>query len=113
MRRREFITLLSGVVTLCPFAVRAQQRFKIGLLDTGIGEYFTVPFMQRFEQLGYVEGKNLVVERRFAEGNRERLSEFAADLVRQKVDVIVTMGTPAGLAAEQATSSIPIGIFAS
>jgi putative tryptophan/tyrosine transport system substrate-binding protein len=109
MRRREFITLLGGVAAVaCPLAARAQQRFKVGLLDTGIGEYFTVPFMQRLEQLGYVEGKNLVVERRFAEGDREQLREFAADLVRQKVDVIVTMGTPAGLAAEQATSTIPI-----
>jgi putative ABC transport system substrate-binding protein len=92
----------------CPLAARAQQHFKIGLLDTGIGDYFTVPFMQRLEQLGYAEGKNLVVERRFAEGDKERLKEFAADLVRQKVDVIVTMGTPAGLAAEQATTTIPI-----
>lgn len=91
-----------------PLTAKAQQHFKIGLLDTGIGEYFTVPFMQRLEQLGYVEGKNLVVERRFAEGDRGRLREFAADLVQQKVDIIVTMGTPAGLAAEQATSTIPI-----
>src|SRR5580704_3097681 len=95
MRRRVFITLLSAVVVLCPFAARAQQHFKIGLLDSGIAENFTVPFMQRLEQLGYVEGKNLVVERRFAEGDRGRLREFAADLVQQKVDVIVTMGTPA------------------
>jgi hypothetical protein len=63
MKRREFVALLSGAVVICPFAARAQQHFKIGLLDTGIGEYFTVPFMKRLEQLGYVEGKNLVVER--------------------------------------------------
>jgi hypothetical protein len=62
MRRREFFALLSGAVVICPFAVRAQQHFKIGLLNSGIGENFTVPFMQKFEQLGYVE----VVERRFA-----------------------------------------------
>jgi putative ABC transport system substrate-binding protein len=108
MKRREFIAFLGGMAAVMPLAARAQQHFKIGLLDTGVGEFFTVPFMQRLEQLGYVEGRNLVVERRFAEGDKERLKEFAADLVRQKVDVIVTMGTPAGLAAEQATSTIPI-----
>lgn len=109
MRRREFITFLGGAVAVaCPLVAKAEQHFKVGLLDTGIGDYFTVPFMQRLEQLGYVEGKNLVVERRFAEGDRGRLKEFAADPVQQKVDVIVTMGTPAGLAAEQATSTIPI-----
>ena len=108
MRRREFITLLSGVVMLCPLTAGAQQHFKIGLLDTGVGDFFTVPFTQRLERLGYVEGKNLVVERRFAEGDTGRLREFAADLVRRRVDVIVTIGTPAGLAAEQATSTIPI-----
>jgi putative tryptophan/tyrosine transport system substrate-binding protein len=108
MRRREFIAFLGGLAVAYPLAARAQQHFKIGLLDTGIGEYFTVPFMQRLEQLGYMEGKNLVVERRFAGGDRERLKEFAADLVRRQVDVIVTMGTPAGFAAKQATSTIPI-----
>src|SRR5580693_92868 len=107
MRRRDFIRFLGGVVAVAsPLTAKAQQHFKIGLLDSGIAENFTVPFMQRLEQLGYVEGKNLVVERRFAEGDRGRLREFAADLVQQKVDVIVTMGTPAGLAAEQATSTI-------
>lgn len=64
--------------------------------------------MGKLEELGYQEGKNIVVERKFAEGNAERLKEFAADLVRQHVDVIVTIGTPAGFAAKQATSTIPI-----
>jgi putative tryptophan/tyrosine transport system substrate-binding protein len=108
MRRREFIALLGGMAAACPFAAMAQQRFKIGLLDSGVGAYFVMPFMQKLEQLGYVEGKNLTVERRFAAGDGEKLREFAADLVRAQVDVIVTMGTPAGLAAKQATSTIPI-----
>jgi putative tryptophan/tyrosine transport system substrate-binding protein len=62
----------------------------------------------KLEELGYWEGKNLIVERRFAEGNIKRLNDFAAELVRQQVDVIVTVGTPAGFAAKQATSTIPI-----
>jgi putative tryptophan/tyrosine transport system substrate-binding protein len=75
MRRRDFIRFLGGVVAVAsPLTAKAQQHFKIGLLDSGIAENFTVPFMQRLEQLGYVEGKNLVVERRFAEGDRGRLT---------------------------------------
>jgi putative tryptophan/tyrosine transport system substrate-binding protein len=105
-RRREFIAFVSGA-TLWLVVVHAQQRFKIGMFDTGIGAFFTVPFMSKLEELGFVEGKNLVVERRSAEGDNERLKEFAADLVRQRVDVIVTAGTPAGFAAERATSTIP------
>src|SRR5262249_28714277 len=107
MRRREFIALLGGAATW-PLAARAQQRFKIGLLDTGLGAAFTVPFTRKLVELGYVEGKNVVIERRTAEGNAARLKEFAADLVGQQVDVIVTAGTPAGVAAKQATSVIPI-----
>jgi putative ABC transport system substrate-binding protein len=107
MRRRKFIALVSGAA-VWPVAVHAQQHFKIGLLDTGIGAYFTVPFIRKLEELGYVEGKNVVIERKNAEGNTERLKLFAADLVQQQVNVIVTIGTPAGLAAKQATSTIPI-----
>jgi putative tryptophan/tyrosine transport system substrate-binding protein len=107
MRRREFIVLVSGVA-LWPAAVRAQHPFKIGLLDTGIGEYFTVPFKRKLEELGYVEGKNVAIENKNAEGSTERLKEFAAAFVQQQVDVIVTIGTPAGFAAKQFTSSIPI-----
>jgi putative ABC transport system substrate-binding protein len=106
--RRDFITLVSGAAAAWPVAARAQQRFRIGLLNTGAGTFFIAPFMRKMEELGYLEGKNIVVERKFAEGNSERLKEFAADLVRQHVDVIVTIGTPAGFAAKQATSTIPI-----
>ncbi len=109
MRRRKFLTLLGGAVVAWPFAARAQQRFKLGLLETGgDSSFFTVPFMRKLEEMGYVEGKNLVIERRPAEGNTARLKDFATDLVQQHVDVIVTIGTPAGFAAKQATSTIPI-----
>ena len=64
--------------------------------------------MRKLVELGYVEGKNVVIERKSAEGNAELLPDLAADLVRQQVDVIVTAGTPAGFAAKKATSTIPI-----
>ena len=108
MRRREFITLLGGAAALWPVAARAQKRFKIGLLDTGLGAAFAVPFMRKLVELGYVEGRNVVIERKSAEGNTELLKDLAADLVRQQVDVIVTAGTPAAFAAKKATSTIPI-----
>src|SRR5262245_42557639 len=108
MRRREFITLLGGSAALWSLAARAQKPFKIGLLDTGLGEYFSVPFMRKLGELGYVEGRNVVIERKSAGGNVALLTDLAADLVRQQVDVIVTAGTPAGFAARKATSTIPI-----
>src|ERR1700682_6270079 len=107
MRRRAFIAALGGAAGL-PLVARAQQRFKIGLLNTGASTFFIAPFIGKLGELGYLEGRNLVIERKFGEGNSERLKEFAADLVRQHVDVIVTIGTPAGFAAKQATSTIPI-----
>jgi len=108
MRRREFIALLSGAAATWPLASRAQKPFKIGLLDTGLGADFAVPFMQKLAELGYVEGRNVVIERKSAGGNTALLTDLAADLVRQQVDVIVTAGTPAGFAAKKATSTIPI-----
>src|SRR6478752_10043529 len=108
MKRREFITLLGGSVALWPLTAHAQKVFKIGLLDTGLGANFAVPFVGKLVELGYVEGKNVVIERRSAEGNAALLNGFAADLVRQQVDIIVTAGTPAGFAAEKATRTIPI-----
>ena len=60
MRRREFITLLGGTAATWPLTARAQQRFKIGLLDTGLGAAFAVPFMHKLVELGYVEGRNVV-----------------------------------------------------
>jgi putative tryptophan/tyrosine transport system substrate-binding protein len=113
MRRREFIALVGSTATTWPLTVRAQRLVKIGLLNTGgqtsgDSTFFNQPFMRKLEELGYWEGKNLIVERRFAEGDTKRLDDFAAELVRQQVDVIVTVGTPAGFAAKKATSTIPI-----
>lgn len=108
MKRREFLTLIGTTAAAWPLVARAQQRFKIGLLDTGLGATFAEPFMRKLVELGYVEGKNLVLERKSAEGKVERLNDLAAELVRQQVDVLVTAGTPAGFAAKKATSTIPI-----
>jgi putative tryptophan/tyrosine transport system substrate-binding protein len=107
VHRRQFIALL-GLGTVWPLAARAQQQFRIGVLNTGASTFFIGPFKQKLEELGYAEGKNLIIERKFAEGSSERLKEFAQDFVREHVDVIVTIGTPAGFAAIRATSTIPI-----
>lgn len=107
VHRRQFIALL-GLGTVWPLAARAQQQFRIGVLNTGASTFFIGPFKQKLEELGYAEGKNLIIERKFAEGSSERLKEFAQDFVRERVDVIVTIGTPAGFAAIRATSTIPI-----
>lgn len=106
------MALLGSAAVLLPLAARAQRRFKIGVLDTGLGASFSVPFMRRLEQLGYVEGKNVVIERRSADGKPELLNDLAEELVRAQVDVIVTAGTPAGFAAKKATSTIPIVLAA-
>ena len=116
MRRRQVITLLGGAAAAWPLAVRAQQTraATIGLLGTGSAaaqSQWTAAFVQRMRELGWVEGRNLAIEYRWAEGRTERLNELANDLVRLKVDVIVTHNTPGPLAAKQATSTIPI-VFA-
>jgi putative ABC transport system substrate-binding protein len=108
MQTRTWIALLGVIAAVWPLAASAQQSFRIGLLNSGASTFFIDPFVGKLQELGYREGKNIVIERKFAEGNRERLKEFAADLVRQHVDVIVTIGTPAGFAAKQATGTIPI-----
>ncbi len=109
--RRSFLTAL-GIATaaslLRPLTARAQAPYKIGLLDTGIGASFTNALMRKLGELGYAEGKNVVLVRKVAEGDIGRLNDLAAELVAQRVDVIVTAGTPAGFAAKQATSTIPI-----
>jgi putative ABC transport system substrate-binding protein len=115
VKRREFITLLGGAAAW-PLAARAQQAnaATIGLLGTGTAaaqSQWTTAFVQRMRELGWVEGRNLAIEYRWAEGRTERLAELANDLVRLKVDVIVTHNTPGPLAAKQATSTIPI-VFA-
>jgi putative ABC transport system substrate-binding protein len=112
MRRREFITLLGGAAAW-PLAARAQQAErprKIGYLvftSAFLHARYSQAFQAGLRNLGYVEGKNFVIEFRFAEGNNDRLSDLAAELVRHNVDIIVTYG-PAVPAVQQATSTIPI-----
>jgi putative tryptophan/tyrosine transport system substrate-binding protein len=116
MKRRQFITLFGGAALGWPLPARAQQAkgATIGLLGTGSAaaqSQWTAAFVQRMRELGWVDGRNLAIEYRWAEGRTERLSEFARELVRLKVDVILTHNTPGPLAAKQATSTIPI-VFA-
>jgi putative ABC transport system substrate-binding protein len=112
MKRRAFITLLGGAAATWPFAARAQQPVMptIGALvigNTDPEEFWRV-FRQGLRDLGYVEGQNIRFEFRSAEGQANRLPELAAELVRLKVDVIVTWFTPPTQAAKQATRQIPI-----
>jgi len=116
MKRREFITLLGGAVATWPLAARAQQPGKlptIGFLGSSTPSTFgpwVAAFMERLRELGWAEGRTIAIEYRWAEGHSERFAEIAAELVRLKVDVIVTTGTSV-LAAKQATAVIPI-VFA-
>jgi putative ABC transport system substrate-binding protein len=116
MKRREFITLLGGAAAW-PAAARAQQASKlptIGFLGAstpfGAWSQWTAAFVQRLRELGWVEGRNIAIDYRWAEGRRERFAEIAAEFVRLKVDVIVTVGS-AVAATKQVTSTIPI-VFA-
>jgi len=112
MRRRKFIALLGGAAAMRALAAQAQQPKMptIGALVIGNinPEQFWREFRQGLRDLGYVEGQNIRFEFRSAEGHLERLPELAAELVRLKVDIIVTWFTPTALAAKQATDKIPI-----
>jgi len=119
MKRRAFITLLGGAAAAAsPLAARAQQAGKlptIGFLgaDPSIESKRVAAFVQRLRELGWIDGRNLAIEYRWAEGRNERYAENAAELVRLKVDVIVTVATVPTLAAKQATAVIPIVFAAS
>src|SRR5439155_1740612 len=112
MRRREFITALGAAAAL-PIVARAQQAGKvIGVLSPGPS--VSAPsisldaFYQKLHELGYSEGQNIAIERRYGDWNFDRLSEQAAQLVRLRVDVIVAFSTTAARAVKQATNTIPI-----
>src|SRR5262245_33913332 len=117
IRRREFVFTLGGAAAAWPLAVRAQQAAKlpiVGFLSPttpATESQWYAAFVQRLRELGWIEGRTIAIEYRFAEGRTERFAEIAAEFVRLKVDVIVTSGTPPVLAAKQATSVIPI-VFA-
>jgi putative tryptophan/tyrosine transport system substrate-binding protein len=114
MKRREFITLLGGAALAQPLAARAQQVGKLptigflGPLSQSAMSPWTAAFVQRLRELGWLEGRTVAIEYRWGEGRDERFVEIAAEFVRLKVDVIVTGGTAAVIAAKQATSVIPI-----
>ena len=116
MKRRAFITLLGGAAAW-PVAARAQQPGKlprVGLLvaTTLLVESPRVAsFVQRLRELGWIEGRTVAIEIRYADGRTERFVEIAAEFVRLKVDVIVTQGTASVIAARQAAAVIPI-VFA-
>jgi putative ABC transport system substrate-binding protein len=113
MKRREFITLIGGGAVVWPLAAHAQQPGKrptIGFLGTTTAAAWgpwTAAFVQRLRELGWIDGRNLAIEYRWAEARSENFAEIAAEFVRLKVDVIIAGGS-AAIAAKQATSVVPI-----
>src|SRR5262249_50240937 len=112
VKRREFIMLIGGAAVARPIAARAQQPAKrpmVGFLgdSTPLAESErSAAFARRLHDLGWIEGRTIAIEYRWADGRSERLAEIAAEFARLKVDIIVTGGTPAVMAAKQAA---PIG----
>jgi putative ABC transport system substrate-binding protein len=116
MKRREFITLLGGAAAAWPLMARAQQTAKLptigflGASSASAQAQWTAAFLQRLRELGWIEGRTIAIEYRWAEGRNDRFAEFATEFVGLKVDVIVTDGG-AAVAAKKVTSVIPI-VFA-
>ena len=117
MKRREFITLLGGAAATWPLPARAQQGGRLpiiaflGASDAAFYRLLLPAFVQRLGELGFVDGRTMTLATGFAEGSIERATEIAAELVRLKVDIIVTHGDAQVLAAKRATAAIPI-VFA-
>jgi ABC-type uncharacterized transport system substrate-binding protein len=117
MNRRDLIAFLAGAAAAWPLAARAQQAakiFRIGFLGATSASSWASrveAFRLGLRDLGYVEGKNILIEFRWAEEKYDQLPALAAELVRQKVDVLVSFGTPGTLAAKRATTAIPIVIL--
>jgi putative tryptophan/tyrosine transport system substrate-binding protein len=118
MRRRDFITLLGGAAAAWPLAARAQQTAMpvIGYISSasaGEPSTYLAPFRQGLGQVGYVEGRNLAIEFRFAEHQNERLPVLVADLARRQVNVIFAAGSQEAAASHAATKTVPIVFFGS
>jgi putative tryptophan/tyrosine transport system substrate-binding protein len=116
MRRREFLTVIGGGVAALPHVTRAQQgpTRKIGFLgvsNPAAQKEWTAAFVQRLRELGWIEGQNLVIEYRWAEGRTERFAPIVAEFISLNVNAIVTAGTAATLAAKRATTTIAV-VFA-
>jgi putative tryptophan/tyrosine transport system substrate-binding protein len=113
MRRRDFIKAMAAVTTTWPHMARAQQRALpvLGFLNSGAPESFAPmlsAFLDGLKEAGYVDGQNVVIEYRWANGQYDRLAALAADLVQRQVSVIAATSTPANLVAKAATATIPI-----
>ena len=113
IRRREFITLLGSAAVAWPLVVNAQQPIgkirRLGVLLPGLPESsFGKVMRDRLRALGYLEGRDTILETRWAEGKPERLSDLATELAGLKLDAIVAFTTPAAIAARKATTTIPI-----
>jgi putative ABC transport system substrate-binding protein len=113
LNRRRFLQRLSAGLLAAPVVAEGQPAGKmrrIGFISVTHRADAEDPFFRRLGELGYVEGQNLITERRYSEGRAERFAEFATELVRLKVDVIVVNTTPAALAVKRSTHTIPIVI---
>src|SRR5262249_49792568 len=117
MRRREFITLIGGAGASWPLAASGQQAERarrlefLGAAASSVGGTWLSALVQRLGELGWVEGRNLQIDARWAEGHSDRAAEIAVEFVRAKLDLIVTWATGPALAAKRATSRVPI-VFA-
>jgi putative ABC transport system substrate-binding protein len=117
MHRRDFVKVICGISVVWPLTGHAQQAGKLpvigflGSTTSSATPLRTAAFVQRLSELGWIDGRTVVIDYRWAEGRSERASELATEFARLKVDVIVTSGAPMVLAAKQATSAIPI-VFA-
>ena len=110
VRRRDFMALVSGGVAALPLGALAQDAKKIwrmGFIAHGHEGFYDALF-EGLREYGYEEGRNLIVERRYARGQAERFKEFAVEMVRLNVDIIIVVTTPAALAVMNATKTIPI-----